>query len=43
MEGLSPHKMFSPVISDYAWDQIYSKKLLPFLDNVVEEARKSIC
>jgi glycosyltransferase involved in cell wall biosynthesis len=30
-----PHNMFRRVIKNYAWDNIYHDKLLPFLENVI--------
>ncbi|RLC24887.1 MAG: glycosyl transferase family 1 [Deltaproteobacteria bacterium] len=33
--GLEPHRMFRKVIRDYAWDNIYHRKIRPLLDRVV--------
>jgi glycosyltransferase involved in cell wall biosynthesis len=38
---LKPHRMFRKVVSDYAWDLLYQKKLMPLLSEVISSDRNS--
>jgi glycosyltransferase involved in cell wall biosynthesis len=35
ISNLKPHRMFRNIIQNYLWDNIYHKKLLPFLERVI--------
>ena len=36
-QALKPHRMFRKVISNYAWDNIYHKYLLPLLNKIINK------